>query len=108
VTVIISRWAQQRKAFRILRRWTFMDDAGGVRYDLSMVRSSAKDARGGFVWRSTFKEQDITKKPASYELEVELLRPEGSSKTMDPAEILADQAFAESAKCFVVFASIVS
>jgi hypothetical protein len=90
VTQILGRWPEQRKAFRILRRWTFMDDAGGVRYDLSMVRSSAKDARGGFLWAKTFKERDITRSMASYELEVELLRPTETSQ--DPAEIAAAQA----------------
>lgn len=90
VTQILNRWPEQRKAFRILRRWTFMDDAGGVRYDLSMVRSSSKDPRGGFLWAKTFKERDITRTQANYELEVELLRP--TETPSDPAEAAAEQA----------------
>ena len=90
VNQIVARWPQQKKAFRILRRWTFMDEANGVRYDLSMVRSSAKDVKGNYAWQTSFKERDITKTPASYEIEVELLRPEG--RTMSPEEIAADQA----------------
>lgn len=90
VNQILARWPEQRKAFRILRRWTFMDDAGGVRYDLSMVRSSAKDPRGGFLWAKTFKERDITRTQANYELEVELLRP--TETPSDPAEAAAGQA----------------
>ena len=80
VMQILGRWNVQKKAFRILRRWTFLDEKGGVRFDLSMVRSSAKDSRGGYAWKNSFKEQDITKSPASYELEVELLRPEAQVK----------------------------
>ena len=90
VSQILNRWPEQRKAFRILRRWTFMDDAGGVRYDLSMVRSSSKDPRGGFNWAKTFKERDITRTQANYELEVELLRP--TETPSDPAEAAAEQA----------------
>ena len=74
VTQILGRWGQQKKAFRIMRRWTFMDEVGGIRFDLSMVRSSSKDSKG-FNWQTGFKEKDITKSPATYEIEVELLRP---------------------------------
>ena len=74
---IMNGWSTQRKAFRILRRWTFMNREKGVRFDLSMVRSSPKSPRGDFIWQSQFKQRDITKEPAFYEIEVEMLRPEG-------------------------------
>ena len=76
---LLKGWATQRKAFRILRRWTFMNNEKGVRFDLSMVRSSAKGPRGDFLWQSRFQQADITKRPAFYEIEVELLRPDASS-----------------------------
>ena len=80
---IMNGWATQRKAFRILRRWTFMNREKGVRFDLSMVRSSPKTPRGEFIWQSQFKQRDITKEPAFYEIEVEMLRPEGDFSTPD-------------------------
>uniref|UniRef100_A0A6C0KPY8 mRNA (guanine-N(7))-methyltransferase n=1 Tax=viral metagenome TaxID=1070528 RepID=A0A6C0KPY8_9ZZZZ len=91
VNKLIGRWAVQKKAFRIMRRWTFLDEKGGVRFDLSMVRSSAKDSRKNYQMTSTFKEQDITNSPASYELEVELLRPEGDVQET-PEQSTAGQA----------------
>lgn len=70
---MMKRWPQQRKAFRILRRWTFMGE--GLRFDLSMVRTTPKDSKGQFKWQTQFKQRDITKEEAFYEIEVELLRP---------------------------------
>ena len=79
---IINNWLGQRKAFRILRRWTFIGK--GARFDLSMIRSTPHTAKGDFVWQSRFQpdkgqankgQADITKQPAFYEIEVELLRP---------------------------------
>ncbi len=74
---LLNGWATQRKAFRILRRWTFMNREKGVRFDLSMIRSSPKGPRGDFIWQSSFQQRDITKETAFYEIEVELIRPEG-------------------------------
>lgn len=73
VVDLMRRWPQQRKAFRILRRWTFMGE--GLRFDLSMIRSTPKDMKGQFKWQTSFKQRDITKEEAFYEIEVELLRP---------------------------------
>jgi hypothetical protein len=95
VLQILGRWPQQRKAFRIMRRWTFMDEANGVRFDLSMVRSSFKDAKGSFIWQTTFRERDITRRQASYEMEVELLRPSAPEGAKKPTD---EEAAAQSAK----------
>jgi hypothetical protein len=92
VNQLVGRWPDQRKAFRILRRWTFLDEAGGVRYDISMVRSSKKGPKGEFMWQKSFKERDITRSPATYELEVELIRPEGSAKKLTAEEMGVEQA----------------
>ena len=77
---MLNNWLGQRKAFRILRRWTFVGK--GVRFDLSMVRSTARSSKGDFIWQSRFQPdkggKDITKEPAFYEIEVELLRPEST------------------------------
>jgi predicted NAD-dependent protein-ADP-ribosyltransferase YbiA (DUF1768 family) len=74
---MMNNWLGQRKAFRILRRWTFVGK--GVRFDLSMVRSTPHSAKGDFLWQSRFQpdrgQADITKESAFYEIEVELLRP---------------------------------
>jgi len=72
---LLGTWGSQRKAFRLLRRWSFM--AKGLRFDLSMVRSTPVDGKGTFKWQQTFGERDITKQRPVYEIEVELVRPDG-------------------------------
>jgi len=74
---LMDQWAVQDKAFRILRRWTFRGE--GLRFDLSMVRSSRKDARNNYRWTKKFLQQDISKDIPIYEVEVELERLEGDT-----------------------------
>ena len=73
VKAMLRGWASKRKAFRILRRWTFVGE--GLRYDLSMVRSTPMK-RGQFDWQTSFKQRDLTRSEPTYEIEVELARPE--------------------------------
>jgi hypothetical protein len=76
VADMLGRWTTQRKAFRIIRRWTFMGK--GVRFDISMVRSTPTDLKGSYKYQRKFNEFDLTKVTPKYEIEVELLRPDGS------------------------------
>ncbi len=69
---ILKSWETQNKAFRIIRRWSFSGD--GVRFDLSMVRSTLRDKTGSYKFVKTFKEQPILHAQPTYEVEVELLR----------------------------------
>jgi hypothetical protein len=69
---ILSNWAQQKKAFRLIRRWTFQGK--GVIFDLSIVRSTKKDLRGNYIWVRNFLDQDIISSAPMYEIEVELIR----------------------------------
>lgn len=87
---LLDRWGSVKKAFRILRRWTFFAPAWGVRFDLSMVRSTPKDARGQFRWQTNFRDLNITKQPATYEIEVELLRPEDIDIAQEVANAAAE------------------
>ncbi len=67
---LMERWAVHRKAFRMIRRWSFAGK--GVQFDLSIVRQTRRDARGEFKWVRTFREQAFIHDPAIYEVEVEL------------------------------------
>jgi hypothetical protein len=78
---ILSTWGQQKKAFRLIRRWSF--EGNGVVFDLSMVRSTPQDMRGQFRWARRFSSFNIVSSAPEYEVEVELLR-EGAT-TVDKA-----------------------
>ena len=81
VKQLLSQWASVPKGFRLMRRWSFMDGVSGLRYDLSIVRSTVTDSknpdirkRSGFKWQRKFGDQNIASAPYMYEVEVELQR----------------------------------
>lgn len=74
---MLSRWPNQRKAFRMIRRWSFEEP--GIRYDLSIVRSTSRSKSGEFRWQRKFLDQDLSEAPYLYEIEVELLRIENDT-----------------------------
>jgi len=77
VTKLFETWPQQKKAFRMIRRWSFEGD--GIQIDMSIVRSSAKVKSGEFKWQRRFRDQDVMVSAPTYEIEVELLRKEGDT-----------------------------
>jgi hypothetical protein len=77
VAQLIATWGQQRKAFRIIRRWTFEGD--GLLIDMSIVRGTLKNEKGDYRWMRRFRDQDVMAAPALYEIEVELKRIEGDT-----------------------------
>jgi hypothetical protein len=79
VSVLLKQWKRQKKAFRLMRRWSFVGK--GVQMDLSMVRQTPTVPRtesggGGYQWSTTFLERSVLQEMPRYEVEVELLRNE--------------------------------
>jgi mRNA (guanine-N7-)-methyltransferase len=83
VVPIISNWTNQKKAFRLIRRWSFRGK--GIRFDLSMVRQSPTLPTGEFKWATQFLQQNILTEPPRYEVEVELLHDEVDTATPELA-----------------------
>lgn len=69
VKAALAKWRGIDKFFRLIRRWTCIDEQKGIRYDLSMVRSTPVGAL-----QKSFKERNILSSKPVYELEVELVR----------------------------------
>ena len=84
VQQLLKTWSSQPKAFRLMRRYTFLSVEKGVRFDLSMVRSTSRilrgDKKGQFDYKLNFQDEDLGNRRAEYELEVELLRPTAEDK----------------------------
>jgi hypothetical protein len=77
----LAKWGQQRKFFRLIRRWTFK--CPGVKFDLSMVRST-QVGKDGYAYQRNFQDQSLISAPPSFEIEVELDRQSlGESPTTD-------------------------
>jgi hypothetical protein len=81
VTDILSSWPQIKKAFRLVKRWSFRGQ--GITVDMSMVRSTPKNQRGEFQWQRKFLDVPLFEQPLQYEVEVELLR----TPDMNTAEV---------------------
>ena len=84
VKQLLQNWKTERKAFRLIRRWSFEGD--GVRMDLSMVRQSptVAERQGEYDWSTTFLQHNILSQIPRYEVEVEMLR-NASTATEDAA-----------------------
>lgn len=84
VEALLNNWENQKKAFRLIRRWTFRSK--GVRIDMSMVRQTfIVPGRGDFQWTNTFQQQNLFKQPPRYEVEVELLHDTEFTNTPENA-----------------------
>jgi len=70
VVKLFETWPGQKKAFRMIRRWSFEGD--GIQIDMSIVRSTMKLKSGDFKWQRKFRDQDVMNNPPTYEIEVEL------------------------------------
>ena len=80
VSEILRTWSTQKKAFRLIRRWTF--EGEGCVFDLSMIRSSKRNQSGAYIFTENFIDEthNILNEKPTYEIEVELKRkPETSS-----------------------------
>jgi mRNA (guanine-N7-)-methyltransferase len=72
VVALLANWDKQKKAFRLIRRWTFRGK--GIRIDMSMVRQTPSvPGKGEFQWSTTFQQRNVFKEVPRYEVEVELL-----------------------------------
>jgi hypothetical protein len=82
----IDNWKLEPKAFRLIRRWSF--HGKGIRIDMSMVRSTPKDARGNYRMVKSFLDHNLFKETPHYEVEVELKRGEYTSTAADAVKVL--------------------
>ena len=74
---VFTTWKQQKKAFRIIRRWTF--EGEGLVIDLSIVRSTMRDTNRNYKWQRLFRDQDVMGSAPEYEIEVELAHLDGDT-----------------------------
>jgi hypothetical protein len=84
VVELLRTWKAQKKAFRLIRRWSFQGK--GIRMDLSMVRQTATlPETGEYDWASTFQEKSVLGEVPRYEVEVELLHDTEYTNTPEKA-----------------------
>jgi hypothetical protein len=84
VVALLTNWENQKKAFRLIRRWTFRGK--GIRIDMSMVRQTPNiPGKGEFDWSTKFQQKNIFKEASRYEVEVELVHDTEYTDTPEKA-----------------------
>jgi hypothetical protein len=84
VVALLANWSNQKKAFRLIRRWTFKGK--GIRIDMSMVRQTPNiPGKGEYDWVTNFKQRNVLKEVPRYEVEVELLHDTEYTDTPEKA-----------------------
>ena len=82
VVTLLANWENQKKAFRLIRRWSFQGK--GVRIDMSMVRQTRNiPGRGEYAWVTKFLQNNILQELPRYEVEVELLHDTEYTDTVE-------------------------
>jgi hypothetical protein len=79
VREILQRWPIQLQGLSYDCRWSAIDEAKGIRFDLSIVQQSKRTSKGEYKWETTFQKQNFLKNPPVYEIEVELLHNDANS-----------------------------
>jgi SAM-dependent methyltransferase len=74
-------WKRKYKIFRYIRRYSFQHPSGLARIDVSIVKSSPKDPRGGgrLIAKPVFQTSGVLDSEAHFEVEVELLPQAGQT-----------------------------
>ncbi len=85
---LIKQWPTLRKAFRLIRRWSFQGH--GIRVDLSMIRQSPfvpsrTPGRREYQWSQRFLQHNVLMEVPRYEVEVELLHGTEHTATVEAA-----------------------
>jgi hypothetical protein len=83
VLQLSNAWEAQKKAFRLIRRWSFKGK--GIRIDMSMVRQTPTLPTGQYQWTSRFLDKNVLVEMPRYEVEVELLHDTEDTDTEEKA-----------------------
>lgn len=81
---MMNKWNTQKKAFRLIRRWSFKGK--GIRVDMSIVRQTPNvPGSGEYQWSTNFLQRNVLQELSRYEVEVELLHDTEYTDTPEKA-----------------------
>jgi hypothetical protein len=84
---LISNWNKSRKVYRYINRVTFEHRDYPFKVDLSIVRSSSKDARGRLSKTYNVQDSSVFQNTESYEIEVEVKNNDAKLMYRTPEEL---------------------
>ena len=68
---LLNDWSNQKKTFRLIKRYSYTSDQLPFRIDCSIVKTSKK--RKYFISEYTVEQSEVFNNPENYEIEIELL-----------------------------------
>lgn len=68
---LLNDWSNQKKTFRLIKRYSYTSDELPFRIDCSIVKTSKK--RKYFISEYTVEQSEVFNNPENYEIEIELL-----------------------------------
>lgn len=68
---LLNDWSNQKKTFRLIKRYSYTSDQLPFRIDCSIVKTSRK--RKYFISEYTVEQSEVFNNPENYEIEIELL-----------------------------------
>ena len=84
VRQMLNDWNNNKKTFRLIKRFTFKKEGLPFKFDLSVLRTSKWDYKSRkYIAESSVQKSNLFNNQESYEIEIELLNDE-INKEMDP------------------------
>jgi len=84
---LISNWNKSRKLFRYIKRISFINPEYPFRIDLSIVRSSSKDAMGRFAKTYNIQDSNVFQNAETYEIEIEIINTDAKIRYNSPESL---------------------
>ena len=70
---IVENWSKTKKSFRFINRVSFVKGGLPFRFDMSIVKTSMRDAKGGPLKTYNAVDSNVFNNPEHYEIEIELI-----------------------------------
>ena len=70
---ILSKWGENKKTFRFIKRFTFIHEQFPLKIDCSIVKSSKRSIRHRYIPTFLVQDTKLFEQPEEYEIEVEIL-----------------------------------
>lgn len=84
---LIANWNKSRKLFRYIKRISFINPEYPFRIDLSIVRSSSKDAMGRFAKTYNIQDSNVFQNAETYEIEIEIMNTDAKMRYNSPESL---------------------
>ena len=84
---LVSNWNKSKKLFRYIKRVSFENPNFPFRIDLSIIRSSSKDANWRFIKTHNIQDSNVFQNSETYEIEIEVVNTNAKAMYNSPEHL---------------------